>query len=330
MKKKRTIALSKLFCLGLSLIAFTSCSTRVGQENVTYSKSYKVEEKLLQAEVLSSSEDLYGAYGLFYVDDNHLLIRFLQDNFFGIWNIDEARIECKFLRKGRGPGEFLSVSTPHPRYGDNGDILLDILSNSSIITVDYTSVLKGNTDYIVNMIDRESLAEEGKLYSSYLMEDNILSLVNGDQDICSFKLIRLKDGKILKTYPVAYLFEGDATNMDFSNDDLLKPDRSKLALLMYKFNKILVFDVEKGSYFCIETNREDDAVYDYGTCSDRYIYAFYGPKNGRKEIHMFDWEGNFIRVLDTNYDLMDISVNANDTYLYALTDDNKMLAFNLE
>ena len=119
-------------------------------------------------------------------------------------------------------------------------------------------------------------------------------------------------------------------NMDFSNDDLLKPDRSRLALLMYEFNKIIVIDVRKENQFCIETNREDGAVYNYGTCSDKYIYAIYGTRQGKKEIHVFDWDGNFIRVLDTDYNLMDISVNEDDTCLYALTEDNKMLAYNLE
>lgn len=328
--QKMTIALSRTIWLGLSLIVFASCSTRVGQNIVKYSKSYQVEEKFLQAEVLSSSEDLYGAYGLFYVDKNHLLIRFIQDDFFGIWNVNESRIERKFIRKGRGPGEFLSVSTPHPRLGNNEEILLDILSNSSIITVDYSSVLNGNADYIVSMINRDRCASGGRLYSSYLMGENILSQVKGDQDICSFKLLRIEDGEIIKTYPVALLFEEDAINMDFSFDDLLKPDRSKLALLMYEFNRIIVFDVGGGNHICIETNREDGAVYDYGTCSDQYIYAFYGLKNGRKEIHVFDWEGNFLRVLDTSCDLMDIAVNEDDTYLYALTYDNKMLAFALE
>jgi hypothetical protein len=326
---KISIALSRSYCLVIFLFVLISCSTNLGQVNFSYNKSYKVEESHIEAVKISDSEELYGTYGLFYVDNNHLLLRYIRDDFFGVWNVQDSHIERKFLKKGRGPGELISVSTPHPRLGDNGDILLDILSSSAIITVDYTSLMEGKTDYIVSSINREQVFSEGRAYSSYLMGDNILSQIEGDQDIVSFKLIRLKDRAVLKTFPIAFLF-GDDLLKKFSNDDLLKPDRSKLALLMYEFNKIIIIDINNEKQIQIESDRGKGAVYHYGTCSNKYIYALYGTKEGDKEIQVFDWDGNFLKVLDTDYDLMDIAVNDDDSRLYALTEDDKLLSFSLE
>ena len=123
---------TKASWLGLLLFVLISCYTNMGQDILSYNESYIVEELHIEPDKLSDTEELYGACGLFFVDNNHLLLRYIRKEFFGVWNVQDSHIERKFLRKGRGPGEYISVSTPHPRLGDNGDILLDILSYNTI------------------------------------------------------------------------------------------------------------------------------------------------------------------------------------------------------
>lgn len=331
-EKKTAIALFRVFglCFCFCLAICVSCSTANNDGTKLYPESFKIKTYRIDPVSVVENESLYGAYCLYYVDSDHLLLQYPQGVFFRSWNIKESRIDASFVRQGRGPGEFSSVGSPSIRIGSDNHIMLDMITPTSIATIDYNAVLSGSDDYIVGVIDRKNILDDGVVWWSFIIGETLLSEVEGDLDVYSFKRISINAGTILKTYHVIPLLGDDIMGKSYSNYNMIKPDDSKFVLLMYHFNKILIFDIASGDHICIEVRREEDAVYHYGTCSNKYIYAMYGRSKGHKEVQVFDWDGKFVKVIDTDCDLMDIAVNEDDSYLYALTEDNKLLTFNLK
>ena len=143
----------------------------------------------------------------------------------------------------------------------------------------------------------------------------------------SFKLI--SDKKVLKSFPIPPLLDASLPENSYVSDYQLRPDKSALVLPMYRFNRLIIIGLDDSRIKNIRTYKDDSGVYDSATCSQKYIYVVYKHKDGGQEIQVFDWDGHFIQVFELDYSLMSIAVNEDDTILYALTTDSKLLTLRI-
>lgn len=286
-----------------------------------------VERVSLTPDLITESDSLIGSYALYYIDDDHLLFKFPQGFFFKSWNVKTSSVEASFLRKGRGPGEYPSLGAPSIIHSGSGKVLMDIATNDALITLDLYQLLSDPKGVIIDKLPFDGIAGDGIVLDAYRLADGFLCQVVGDADVYSFKLI--SDKKVLKSFPIPPLLDASLPENSYVSDYQLRPDKSALVLPMYRFNRLIIIGLDDSRIKNIRTYKDDSGVYDSATCSQKYIYVVYKHKNGGQEIQVFDWDGHFIQVFELDYSLMSIAVNEDDTILYALTTDSKLLTLRI-
>ena len=74
------------------------------------------------------------------------------------------------------------------------------------------------------------------------------------------------------------------------------------------------------------------------TTTSKYVYALYMNQSREEafdkeqptEIHVFDWDGNFVKKLVANEYLYSITVNANDNAIYACDMEGNVYRYELK
>jgi len=126
----------------------------------------------------------------------------------------------------------------------------------------------------------------------------------------------------------------------FRTFDCLKPDKQKVAQVMPRLFQINIIDLNtqeitgyrmRGSPdFSIFKSDMSDSRYYYTRvqADDQYIYAlFVGDKISDKEsfskvdeVHVFDWNGNFVKKLRLSNSIREMSLNIKNNRLYGYDD----------
>lgn len=128
-------------------------------------------------------------------------------------------------------------------------------------------------------------------------------------DIISDKLERKY--KIFKDSLVIVSSDNDVSKYFYATNTM-RPDRSKLAMVLSRFPQVNILDIESGAIkgFRIKDltiNPDNQTIFYASACCDsNYIYALFNDINLNEQdrtsvpshnsrIHVFDWEGNLVR-----------------------------------
>ena len=173
----------------------------------------------------------------------------------------------------------------------------------------------------------------------------------------AYHLYSIKTKEIIKTYT---LFNNPIINKRTGNKrplpkevylgstDAIKPDRSKIAMLMWHMGQFNILNIETGEitgYRLSETPDFNSLIYvnpydfvdyfDLISVDDDYIYASYcGQKNTPNpvpynRILIFNWDGNFINSFYTDNIVSHMTVDPVNKILYILDIEDVLHSYNL-
>jgi hypothetical protein len=300
----------------------------------------------------------------------------LPDHFFSIFNLHSGRFIGNFCEKGNGPEEFVSVGDIFQLYEENNEIktILVIPPLEKLAVWNITqSVNQQRTVYdtIVHFpIDKEHNYAP-YLYAFRLNPQEVMVYLqgvfltsSGDQALppC-YQKREIFTGKLIKNYD---LYTGTvhndnkiiSTSSYYNSIDCIKPDGTKIVQGMSLLSQINILEIDSAKYsgyrmkgtpdFSVLYTDNKDVRHYYGRiqADNQYIYALYSgnllpsspqePYQFAHHIHVFDWDGKFVRILDVNYPIRSMwldTLNGVFYFIDAKTDDLYYCAlteFNLE
>ena len=305
-------------------------------------------EKILLDDIHTGSIDVY---------DSLLIFNSIQfpDQFLSVFNLHTKKQIASLCNKGHGPNEFQGVSV-YDFVIDNNQLklwlyafneqkmlLLNITESinsqttqyDSIFILDWRKKFISPFNWIFNMDNQKVLAkcpsnvvfydQDPYSASNYYLFDPFTN-----DTIRSYIIYNRPIVNELSSDPLAFL----------SSSDRIKPDKSKVAMGMRMVSQINILDLESGKllgfrhrntpdYSFLEKDPFNFRVYYHQICvDDDYIYGLYLNNNltdieinldfATSEIHIFDWEGNFVKrvILDQKMDQIAVDLKNRTLYGY--------------
>ena len=257
------------------------------------------------------------------------------------------------LPVGRGPDEVVTSMFSAVRK-EGGKRLLDVtaLNELFFMSIDLDASVREKKTVVV---DKEDLPSSDA-FVSFFVKGKDLSLCMYDEDNYSFKLYDRGNRAVLQTYQ---LF-GDEPYLiqyypQFGAVRKMKPDQSKLCLMMRYFDEINVLDLEGTNHLSLSPPRkkkEDAAIidemlsshtltectfYQSGCVTDDAIYGlYYGCSDQEMEegflpsIRVFSWDGVLKAVYHLSEPLYSIVLSEDGHTLYGLTEDEVLYRYDLD
>jgi hypothetical protein len=258
------------------------------------------------------------------------------------FNIKTGKTISRSLLKGKGPGGFV---TP---------VLLEQLETDSSICLWVYDWGKSKCT-LINLIDGSQVKEtdvsklpnEREMITGiFILNDSLLLSCNQGEDLYFnentllpplYRILNYRNNSEIAVYEVYNRFKYNSNVIDpqscLFSLDRIKPDKTKLAMPMENFRQINIMDIKTGKVvgYKVENTPEFDILrkgsqteiksyYTETKVDDELIYAsIYDEKS--ISIDVFDWEGNFKRVLILDLDNNEISCIAFDRinrFIYAL------------
>ncbi len=233
---------------------------------------------------------------------------------------------------GRGPGEILSAIQFSL---DKHQKKLSIFDREvkKLLTIDINSLMEGvpksrvvSNDYFVKAEGVFPLRNDTLVFKPFVR-------ISLDEPTRYFRLSGEQPSIYYNEYPVEDVF-APLLYIDFKQT--ISPDMTKMAVGTLMGAILEIFDISEGLEL-ISTSYYSEPVLDdsgrylayensglgfvdlYGT--DRYIYSsFSGKKNLEyyNDIAIFDWDGNPITLHNTEYNLLKICTEPDDSTVYSL------------
>jgi hypothetical protein len=258
------------------------------------------------------------------------------------FNIKTGKTISQSLMKGQGQGGFI---TP---------VLLEQLEIDSSICLWVYDWGKNKCTMInlidgshVKEIDVSKLPNEREMITGvFILNDSLLLSYNQGEDLYFnrstllpplYRILNYRKNSEIVVYEIYNQFKYNNDVIDpqscLFSIDRIKPDKTKLAMPMERFRQINIMDIKTGKVkgYKIEDTPDFDILrknsqteiklyYTETKVDDELIYASIYDENGIS-IDVFDWEGNFKRVLILDLDNNEISCIALDRinkFIYAL------------
>ncbi|GAO30652.1 BF3164 family lipoprotein [Geofilum rubicundum] len=265
-------------------------------------------------------------------------------------------------RKGRGPEEFVGVSSSG--FVDGKFWMYDFQNNIIVIIPDLfsnpLSMFKYDVEIpglVIKLIDESSFVVLGfgtgtrSRFDRYNFKEN--KVTTGYGDINTLKnFIRITSGE--HNYPL--MMEKTTFSSFFS----VKPDRTKLVAAYYYFDALEIYNATGELKVCLRgptdkypklevyhegsgsgkiTPRNTKVGYGQVVSTDNYIYALYSGQNifehgfSAKNLFVFDWNGNPIKKFKLSHPIETFCVDEKNNIIYSLTSDTGQLVkvnFDLE
>lgn len=244
---------------------------------------------------------------------------------------------------------------PHFRgYAFNNQKLIDINLQELIASLNTTHSINDSaittSEFLWSMHHTVPYRYVFPLKSNRILAGNALEKLFTNQselNLPAYELLDASNGEIIKKYP---LFTQQITNPSLPEDipyfylstDVLHPDESKIAIAMTLIGQLNIINLQTGKMECFKIEGTKDmsyleksipqnfhAYYQNVTADEQHIYALYVNKpffaneklNNTNmhshEIHVFDWNGNFLKRLYLDQEVQQIRLNAANGLLYA-------------
>lgn len=182
------------------------------------------------------------------------------------------------------------------------------------------------------------------IFSAMFKDDstNIVQTLVGDNNTRMF-LYLSAEGNVKDSVEI-YRGTLNSQYTTFQSFDAISADGCKIAMAMSSVPAVGIFDTkEKSCRFVTPVNDfpdmedlvdsgnyMDTRYYEDVSVDDEYIYCVYCDEEPYvKEIHVFDWDGAFIHRFKVKELISSISVDAENGYLYSLTEDHKVYRYDV-
>lgn len=256
-----------------------------------------------------------------------------------------------FLNRGRGPEEVLSAGSAGLRREGSGMCFDAIATNDRLLlTIDIGATFNEGKTVVKNKVK----LPEGPLFPySFLAGKEIASVALFDEDYYSIKQYD-ESGKDLNR--VSRIF-GDEPYLsdyyaEFGSLVAMKPDATRLALAMERFDELDIFDLTGEDHISTSSSKRTDAgrkiaemlsadaisetIY-YGDCkaTNDLIYAIYRGNTtsvagtSLPVIQVFSWDGKLKEIYHIDEYVYSIAVSEDGKTLYGLTEDEVLYRYDL-
>ena len=336
------------------MLILTSCQT---SERLVFNGNTVVTQHPKHVEILQGySIALEGEYtGIMYAYDGMLVFYSDKhpDGFLYLYDSKTGKRISAIGRRGNGPGEFVNLLFFGNFEKKSDEIHLwvnDFLRNNIIlfntqgerIREINTSKFKSTNDYGIGAFH----VLNDSLFLAYvqpyeLFENKVASP--------SWHVFNYQTGETIKEHkPFGnYRTNGEWHNFFPTPRDLLssygaiRPDKSKLADMMFFLKRVYMLNIETDKLKLIATKDAPDLnrITSGGTkteyyrnlqCDNLYIYVM--ETNGKQTsgtINVFDWDGNFVRILRISEDTDNFAFDPIRRILYAKNDAEEIMAYDL-
>ncbi len=333
----------KVCTLWLCIIIFTACSSKevtVNNEKAVTFNRFPEEQRLAAVDLVSLPQ--VKADGLLLYNDSVLLIRNAVNSsphHFSLLDLGSRKITAGHLEAGRKPGQSMSFLS----YGLFSHYLwvYDIVKDKIIIS-SIDSTRQNNTN-----INHE-LAMPAFYYAVQVANDKIVATGRYDSPYKIFilGLPGLNTEKQFLPYSPDTLTPYPQTKKTAYESFLfLKPKGDKCVLACRYADQVEITDLATQRSKIIKgpeiyepdvvimknndgkelSTRGPDTRYAFvkGKVTDKFIYLLYSGNNHQTEhlyygkyIYVYDWQGNPVKKLELENEILDMAVTRNDSLLY--------------
>jgi hypothetical protein len=300
---------------------------------------------------------LEGEYtGLMYAYDGVLLFDSYKysDYWFYLYDLEQGKLINKICKMGNGPNEYFAEPSIGDFVKDSGKICLWI-NNGAKNRIELIS-MHGEVVKTINTSKFKSTNWYGLGSFSVLNDSLLLAYVSSSEvfenkfSAPSNQIFNYRQGKAVKEYTFYSDFVvEDVPGLTSKNSYLsaiggrnIKPDRSKLVYVMPFLKRVDILDFKSGKMKSVQLKDSPDLNlissgepikmhYRAVDCDERYIYVMEGDlERIFGTINVFDWDGNFVRVLRINEsgDVV-FTVDPIRKILYTKNDAEKVTAYDV-
>jgi hypothetical protein len=325
---------NQLLIASFALLLWGSCSTSRKEISI---------EKKMPTDSLSVFLGMPIAMNLH--DEKLFVVDFYGED--GMLKVIDVRLDSSLFsiaKRGEGPNEYLSISNIDI-FMESDQVMLalfdpstkkyrqysyeDLLANKSE-TLPFTNRAVKSDSFITEFFKIDSTYISTGVFDvvKFALYDDSLTFV---KNACTY---RPKPSPSIPDRIHAMANHGTSA---------LSPDRKIIGNVVYIAGVINVFDVNKQAItplwdyvikeidYSIEANNRivNNQVYGYLSLSitDKYVFALYSGRNDNpnestsygNEIHLFDYQGNLLKKIDIQRDLLRICMDEKGKKMYAIT-----------
>lgn len=339
----------------VSVLLVVSCSDsksvfRIGRQAVA---SGPAIDRELAASASFDDSVLFGAIDVCYATDSIVVLATSNKSGYVFRVVDlHSHQSVDLLPVGRGPDEVVAGGGGTVRKVE-GKVMLDVtaLNELYLMSIDLDASVRENKTVVA---DKEDLLSS-EAWGSFFVKGNVLSLCMFGPDNYSFKLYTRGDHTVLRTDQIfgdePYLTE---FYPQFGSVRKMKPDQSKLCMMMRSFDEINILDLDGADHLSISPpmkKKEDAAIinemlssqnltqytfYCGGCVTDDAIYGLYYGCDEQEEdkgflpsIRVFSWDGEFKAVYRLSEPLASIALAEDGHTLYGLTEEEVLCRYDL-
>lgn len=341
----------------LCLLIFLSC----GENRKSIIDSFREIENINHTPVKLKNDSHFSKVFKIYCINNNLITYDVDGEFiFSITNLDKEIMLSKFGKLGQGPDEILGMVTTTSIVNENTISFFE--PNKSIL---YTI----NFENLTNPVLTEVLSVKGiDMILTLTPLSSDIFVATGIFEKGRYMLLD-KSGKVISynfdypTFTNEEMFTNAHKAMAFQGRLAVRPDGKRFFFACEdsevfeiieitqnnNLYKIFEFHGEVANFkpegdgiesvsAAIDRNSKTKFIDSY--CTQDHIYLLYSNRvigdNGynaylANRVFVFDWDGNPVKLLNSDIDVSNIAIDENDRYMYAYSNDTEQLIrFTLE
>ncbi len=269
------------------------------------------------------------------------------------FNVNTGRHIGNFFKKGQGPGEFIDFYRLHP--GANYDFWIDEFNKRHYVLVDMST---GEEKKRINL---STFKKKGfsPFIQAFILDDSLLIAVNQpeiknldyDMMVPKYSIINYLSKEEIAGYE---LYDENLYNKlrapGMENEHLIgtshiKPDKSKVAGVMNYLYQLNILDLKTGElkgyrlagtpgFEFVSTLLSPETVYSYGWANEdeKFIYIMLSNTHSpevKPVFHVFDWDGNFVRILEPDQKGTDFALDNVQKKLYTKDDEENVWVYDV-
>ena len=333
------------------LICISLCIGCIENKNIFNSIEITFEnfekELLLQSNVVPLDTTVMGISSIFLVDR---FLLFLHSNrsspyFFSVYDIKLNKFAGRFLNRGRGPSEFISLAFDGEYTLQNGEnwLYLSAINEQQLYKFNLTSFLQSGISIMQLLYEYEGLQMRTRVLNDTTFLAYMFTQDKEGLRVFYRKFFSTSDNKIEIDLLKHHVHNYEEFDVLWTAQHI-RPDKKKMALAMDQINRVHIIDLDdsetnisitpKGQYFVSlkELSQEEPLMTttyytDVKTTQD-YIFALFQnqlfadlrTKPTKPEIHVFDWDGVPLYKLHFEERLRGICIDTVNKLMYGYDD----------
>lgn len=285
--------------------------------------------------------NIYGLFPLSVIDTLMIVQNEMNDGFFiSIINSENYQSYGRYISRGRGENEFLSISLSKKYVMDSSDvkIWINTAPPRKLILLNITKSIELNKTIIDKKIEIENYSLKGVYQWDYISDSMMIGFNQGPIGKQVIKY-NIKTDSVLSNIDIYKQSDADFTL--FFGLFQIKPDGTKIVNSMLYFNQLNFFSFDTNSGFSVLLNDEitnfdlvkskkdvDRISYysDLWSNNNIIIASYYGDKSKVycTELHVFDWDGNMIKIVKPKNKFKEFTLDEVNKQLYLFGVEEKI------